>query len=265
MIRATFSWVLMLSLTTTTAARVDEIGDAEHQAKIAFNEAVEHFNSERYAEADEAFRQAYRLKPSWKLLYNIGQCEAALKRYGRAYEAFESYLLKGGDDVPSDRQESVRQELSRLRDLSGELEVLGPDRAKVLVDDIERGTTPLPGRIRVAGGLHQIQVIPGEETLLAREIKMSGRGLLTLEIEDPTPSAASHSDQGEPQPTETPKTERPLPAQEPPVSMRNNRTPLFTTGKIRRCRVTSRYQPSSNTAPSKSIAPPTPITARSIL
>ena len=77
------------------------------QAKAEFSRGVELYNSGSYKEAAKAFRRANELKPSWSLLYNIAQSEAAAKNYGPAYEAFEEYLAKGGDDLTDERRETA--------------------------------------------------------------------------------------------------------------------------------------------------------------
>ena len=64
----------------------------DEQAVSAFNQGKEFFRSNKYLEASAAFRKAYGLKKTWKLQYNIGQSEAAAKRYGLALEALEHYL-----------------------------------------------------------------------------------------------------------------------------------------------------------------------------
>ncbi|MBN2530773.1 MAG: hypothetical protein JXR76_30580 [Deltaproteobacteria bacterium] len=40
------------------------------------------FENEQYPEASAKFRKAYELKPSWKILVSIGQCEATAKNRG---------------------------------------------------------------------------------------------------------------------------------------------------------------------------------------
>ena len=165
------------------------VAGSKERAVAAFEIGVAHFKAERYEEAAEAFRRANELHPSWKLQFNIGQCEAVLKRYGVAMEAFEIYLLEGGDDVPPTRQEQVRLELERLRDLSGEISVLGPEGAKVLVDAQQRAELPLMGPLRVAAGYRTIRVVRGGVVLVEKKIRLATRGRLELKVDDPAPAA----------------------------------------------------------------------------
>ncbi|MBN2673405.1 MAG: tetratricopeptide repeat protein [Deltaproteobacteria bacterium] len=106
-------------------------------AKEAFDEGTKLFSQKQYDEAAERFREAYALKATWKLLYNIGQAEAAAKRYGLALEAFERYLAEGGDEVENSRRSEVLEEIRKMRDMVGDLLVKGPADAVVSVDGVE--------------------------------------------------------------------------------------------------------------------------------
>ena len=66
---------------------------SDDEAATAFSKGVKLFKAEKYDEAVKAFRRAYELKPAWKIKFNIGQCEGALKRYGLAIEAFEDEVI----------------------------------------------------------------------------------------------------------------------------------------------------------------------------
>jgi tetratricopeptide (TPR) repeat protein len=79
---------------------------AEH-----FKKGVSLFKENKKDAAVKEFKTAFELKPSWKIMYNIGQCEASLKRYGMAIEAFEQYLGEGGDEVSVERRDVFRREV----------------------------------------------------------------------------------------------------------------------------------------------------------
>jgi tetratricopeptide (TPR) repeat protein len=81
---------------TTAGATARAQKDAD-PAKAAFAGGSRLFDKGDFPAAAEAFREANRLNPSWKLYYNIGRAEAAAERYGLALEAFEQYLAEGGD------------------------------------------------------------------------------------------------------------------------------------------------------------------------
>ncbi|MCK9461397.1 MAG: hypothetical protein M0R80_17340 [Proteobacteria bacterium] len=103
------AWLVATSCAAavTTAGVASSAQDEADPAKAAFGLGGELFDKGDYAAAADAFREANRLKPSWKLFYNIGQAEAAGRRYGLALEAFERYLIEGGDEIAADRNDEV--------------------------------------------------------------------------------------------------------------------------------------------------------------
>ena len=115
--------------------------DKSTDAATHFKKGVALFNENKKDEAVQEFNAAYEIKPSWKILYNIGQCHASLKRYGMAIESFEKYLGEGGDEVPKERQDEVLGELDRLRRMVGSIKVHGPDGVEIYIDKILRGKT----------------------------------------------------------------------------------------------------------------------------
>jgi tetratricopeptide (TPR) repeat protein len=92
--------VFSIVLPLRAAADVDE-------ARREFEKGRQLFEAGDYREAAEAFRRANEEQPNWRLLYNIGQCEAAEKNYGLALESLEAYLAHGGDDVPDRSAEAA--------------------------------------------------------------------------------------------------------------------------------------------------------------
>ena len=153
----------------------DARADDKAAAKAAFAEGRSFFERGEYERAAEAFREAHELSPNWKLLYNIGQCEALAKRPGLALQALEAYLVHGGDDVPAARREDVLAEVERLRKMVGAVEISAPDGARILLDGTERERAPLPGPMMIAAGVkHDLVIRLGERVLLSRPVRVSG-------------------------------------------------------------------------------------------
>ena len=179
--------------------------DAESDARAAFQSGVKSFDAGRFQEAADAFREANRLSPSWRIFYNIGQCEAALKRYGDALDAFDRYLAEGGDEIPNDRENEVLAEVARLRLKVGTVAVSGPPGISVIIDGNDRGVTPIDAGIRVTGGVpHQLRLARGEAVLLEREFKVGNGQQVTVEAPGETASEpAAPAEAGAPAPGET--------------------------------------------------------------
>ena len=163
--------------------------DTKEEAKSAFKEGIKRFNNGDYEEAVVAFRRAYDLRPTWTLFFNIGQSEAASKRYGLAYEAFESYISLGGDELPVDRRDEVVKELDRLLKLVGSVEISAPAGCVVYFNSIERGTLPLPGRLKAAVGVvHDVDIHLDGKSIHNRRVKLSRGEILRIEV-NPTPES----------------------------------------------------------------------------
>lgn len=152
-------------------------------AQKAFKEGAKLFENKEFAAAAKAFRTAYEEDPNWKVLYNLGQCEAASRRHGRAMEAFEKYLALGGDDISLERRNEVETELDRLRRMVGFIDISAPEGATILLDGEDRGAAPLAGRLMVAASvLHDLTVIHEGKELLQRKIQVSGMQSISVNI-----------------------------------------------------------------------------------
>ena len=176
-VRGVIFFSLILGATSGLAQEAADNGsakDAEKMAMEEFQKGIDLFEGGSFVEAADHFRAAMNHKSSWKMYYNIGQSEAAAQRYGLALEAFETYLVAGGDDVPVGKKDEVLTEIERLRLLVGVISLKAPDGAALVIDGYMRGTTPFEGVIRVAAGPHQVQVTRGEEVLYDKRVKLAG-------------------------------------------------------------------------------------------
>ena len=183
------SMCMALLLFAVSAAAQEPEGKTE-TAKVVFAKGKTLFDEGEYAAAAAAFREAGRIQHSWKLLYNIGQCEMLTKRHSLALEAFERYLSEGGTDIDAARRDEVLADVVRLREMVGFADVRAPDGAVVTVDDVERGRAPLPGPITVDAGVeHRILAMKDDEAVLNRVVRVSGGQTLVVDAESGAPGA----------------------------------------------------------------------------
>jgi tetratricopeptide (TPR) repeat protein len=108
--------------------------------------AVEHatrakrfFDQGEYEAAVDAYLEAYRLRPSPGLLYNLGQAYRLVGRCADAVEAYRDYLHLVPDSPYAD---TVRQNLTAAEVCVREAEAAQPEPARR--DPVEPGPTPPP-------------------------------------------------------------------------------------------------------------------------
>ena len=169
----------------TQPAPAGDATDTENRklAFEAFKSGVTLYDAGDYEAASKAFREANQYKFNWKILYNIGQCEAAAKRYGLALAAFEEYLALSGDEISVARRDEVMSEVARLRLIVGMLEVKAPKGASVQVDGVERGVAPLSGPVLISAGVeHNVIISKAGEVLLEETVKLTGGQDRTLRV-----------------------------------------------------------------------------------
>ncbi len=168
-----FGMVVVIQLAGLSASAQDAGNADKEQAVQLFKKAVKAYKSDDFETAVGLFINANELNPSWKLHFNIGQCYGVLKQYGKALDEFESYLAKGGDDVPSDRRTQVLGEIAQFKQMVGTLTITGPRGALVSVDGEQRGTLPLKGLLRISSGLdHRVTVRQGVHVLFDEELRL---------------------------------------------------------------------------------------------
>lgn len=168
---------LVIILVTLSVSLIVEsswgIDEKKKEAKSEFVKGTQLFEKQKYVEAAIAFRKANELYPSTGLIYNIAQCEAAAKQYGAAYENFEAYLVRGGDDVSEERREEVSTELNRLKQVIGGISVDAPAGSVVTIDNRKRGTTPLPGKIWISVSVvHHVKIETPSAEVYEEEVKV---------------------------------------------------------------------------------------------
>ena len=187
-----YSFVLCCLITLISS---NAVCNSDDDALVAYREAKTLFEEEAYNEAADKFREAYRLKPSWKILFNIGQCEAAAKNHGLALEAFEMFLSEGGDDILLERKEQVIAEVNRLRNMVGYVKVTAPEGTEIYISGKLRGKAPAYMAFPVAAGRkHTIVGILNGEQLASHEFRVVGTQTLTIELDG---AGTSHPGAGE--------------------------------------------------------------------
>ncbi len=136
------------------------------------------------------FERAYAIEPSYRVLFDIGQCRYQLHDYPGALTAFQKYLAEGGDLVAPDRRAQVIADIDLLRGRVATLRVASTTTgAQVTLDDVSVGTTPLSAPIAVGAGRHKLVASKAGFADAQRTFDIAGDETLSVEVDlDPTGS-----------------------------------------------------------------------------
>jgi tetratricopeptide (TPR) repeat protein len=133
--------------------------DGSESAKDYFKRGVILYEAGDYKGALDNFLKSYKMKSHYKIRFNIGLCYYRLGRNAAAANELELYLLEQGDDIDKAVSEEILETLEKLQEKIGILYInIDAEDAKVLVDKVEYGTSPLNRAIYVEPGVHHIEV-----------------------------------------------------------------------------------------------------------
>jgi hypothetical protein len=139
-------------------AQAAQAQDEATHARAAFQRGVSAFSAGKYAEALDAFTEAYRTKPNPVVLYNIAQAEAELGKAASAVAHFERYLREA-KNVNPERRADVKKEIAKLHGKESKLALdSSVNGARVLLDGTVLGLTPLGRAVPVDPGAHHLVV-----------------------------------------------------------------------------------------------------------
>jgi hypothetical protein len=166
--------------------------DAPEEARIRYERAVQLYNDGNVEGALVEFERAYKLAPTYRLLYNIGIIRLQLNDYAEALKAFQAYLAGGGNDIPLNRRNEVDRHIFALKSRVGSVLLSSNAKgAEVSVDDVVVGTIPLTEPLVLNPGQRRITVSRGNVTR-SRVVSIAGQDAVALELdlESPRPTAA---------------------------------------------------------------------------
>ncbi len=131
---------------------------AQAEARHRFQAGAADYEAQRYAQAIEEFRAAYRLFPTPVILFNLAQAYRGDGRLSEAVAAFRQFVDESPNLADTQRQdvETAVAEIEAQRAvLSFEVEPAG---GTLRLDGREIGTLPLPRAIEVLPGAHAIEI-----------------------------------------------------------------------------------------------------------
>jgi tetratricopeptide (TPR) repeat protein len=156
-------------------------------ARQHYGRGIELATQGNYSQALQEFQEAYRNRPHFAVLYNIGQAHIALQQPIEAISVLEQYLSEGKEQIPAERIGETNAQIAAEKALIAEIGLTArPDGASIIIDGKEVGKAPLEAAIRVAAGKHAISVRTADGTEVIRDIASQGGERLILTIEVPS-------------------------------------------------------------------------------
>lgn len=140
-------------------ARATQAGpdnQAKARAQALLSEGTTAYGHGDYATALDKFTAAYKIFPSPKLWFNIGQANRDLGRPVEAVEALDRFLTDA-EDAPTETLAEARRSAAELKTKLGQIKVTCmTDGAEITVDGKQVGSAPLGNMIWTTPGRHQV-------------------------------------------------------------------------------------------------------------
>lgn len=182
-------------------AQEDEaLAEAKKQFRAGVN-LLDDPDGAKYEEAYHAFKKAYALSHSPKVLGNIGFCAMHLERDGEAIEAYSSYL-RDATDVDDRERQQIQRDLATMGSTVAKVKiVVRRPGAYVLVDTrvqtrgsaVENSYEMPAGEValRVRPGRHVFKVKSADIESLPLETNIEPGSDTTRELQFPRPKPAA--------------------------------------------------------------------------
>ena len=181
---------LVLTLALLLGARAAVAGDDKAQAQVLLREGNGLLKQGRAGEALSKFTEAYRLFPSPKLHYNLGQAHAAMAGHEAQAYIELSQFIDEAQDASAELRAAADTKRQQLRAKVALVTVLAPgasDDADVLVDGvaagkISGGSTRKDRPIVVGTGTHKLVVARGPLVHGEQAIVIAGGETLDIRV-----------------------------------------------------------------------------------
>lgn len=170
----------------------DPEAEARLEARTHYNKGTELLTQGQFNEAIAEFQEAYRIKPHYLVLFNIGMAYVELDDPVMAVEILERYLSEGGDKGDKGRLDQVNAELAKQQARIGFLDLkISPEGTQVLIDGKPPAHDPTqPGGLRLAAGVHTLDASAEGFVQHSQQLEIFGGERIALQVDLYPPSAA---------------------------------------------------------------------------
>jgi hypothetical protein len=152
------------------------------EARKHFDLGVAHFDRQEWQAALVEFLESRELAPTKANTKNAAICLRKVGRFDEALVMFQA-LLSDFSNLPETDRELAQREITELSASVGSVEIRGaPAGARVSIDGIDRGSTPLAGPIRLPAGTHTVRVVKEGSLPFETRLDLAGRQLEVVDV-----------------------------------------------------------------------------------
>lgn len=174
-------------LLALSAIPVSAAADDRSEADRHFRRGVELYKDKDYAAALAEFQRAYDIQPDARTLFNIGELQGQLQDYAGALQTFRRYLDDSGKKLTPQRRRDIEKEIDKLKQRVATLTVTTSEPgARVSVDDVTAGYTPLGEPILVSAGKRKVTAVLAGRPPVTETVQLAGGDTKTLTLQIPT-------------------------------------------------------------------------------
>lgn len=185
--------LLCLSLASASAATVARAAPAppppsladslRGEAKEAYDAGKRLFGIADYAGAAVKFLHAYELTKDVRLLWNVAACERAMHHYAKTYNVLAEYVRLGAGVLSPEKLAEAEESRAALKEFYSLVRAaIAPPSARVLVDGVEVGTSPVSAPFAVDLGLRLVRVEASGYEPFEMKLDVPGNTVIDLEV-----------------------------------------------------------------------------------
>jgi hypothetical protein len=154
------------------------------EARAAFQEGLQHFSAQHFAEALVSFQRAYRTRPHPSVMVNIANCHLALDQQQEAIAWFERYLSEAGTLVSADQRAQIEQTIAEARQRLVLVTILAqPLGSEIFVDGVMVGVAPLRGPRQISAGSHLLEARSPNGTTTQHQAQFEAGRSITITLD----------------------------------------------------------------------------------
>lgn len=173
------------SISLTAAPTAAYAQNPTNEARAAFQEGVRDFAAQRFAQALEAFRRAYRIRPHPSVLVNIANCQLALDQPQAALATFENYLTDAGATLTPAQRAPIDQAIATARQRLATITINAmPPGVQIFLDGELIGSAPIRHPVQVGPGPHVLEARTpgGPSQQFQTRLSPGGAATVTLDV-----------------------------------------------------------------------------------